>query len=195
MFLNPLAPSEQSWAKGRLLQKCLCMKDSESESDVFVFTGIRLHAFSLLLCGYKSVPVFNDKPRTQHDSWNMFVLISSRVTFFLIFCVLLCFFHIKRQQKYSTMAYFTFSQKLLNFMEHPNMYLKTFYPSFISSSGSFRFSFWWLQPCTCFICVKVVGETFACICNEITERCRKIKRIIVQFLFYFTIIEMTTVDI
>lgn len=54
------------------MQKCLCMKDSERESDVFVFTGIRGHAFSLLLCGYESVPVFNDKPRTQHGSQKMF---------------------------------------------------------------------------------------------------------------------------
>lgn len=55
LFLNPLAPSEQSWAKGGLLLKCLCVKDRDSESDVFVFTGTRAHAFSLFLWAYKSI--------------------------------------------------------------------------------------------------------------------------------------------
>lgn len=55
LFLNPLAPSEQSWAKGGLLLKCLCVKDRDSESNVFVFTGTRVHAFSLFLWAYKSI--------------------------------------------------------------------------------------------------------------------------------------------
>lgn len=95
-----------------------------------------------------------------------------------------------RDNKNTTQWHISHFHRTLNFVDltgkwSTNLYLKTFYPSLISSSGSFRFAFWWFQPRTCFICVKVVGETFACICNEITERCRKSNCIIVQFLLYF----------